>query len=624
MRHLPQAYANEYDKSIMRELRCKISWGVVNTEAQQTNTPSSNDIAPFSYINVPILHNKIIPEAQFATFEPYLFDLSGSMALIPANLEQNEIGYVSNSLCDAEGYFETPPILHFDFTSPINIYGVLLNFSFYFQEYPVVFDVIGTKEDTSTLEVKITDNHSYSLPLSLNFEEIVALDIVFRKWCKGRRRARLVEIEFGLYRFYDNSTLINAEEKRMIDQTSSSLPIPSFTFTVLDKEEIFNRDNTQGISQYLTQRQPIKVTYYQVTDDGEIEIDGGTYYLKEWNDTDKRFEYRLTAEDLIGFMDDPYYGGKYYPNGAQVSVVMEDLLNSAFPFETGLNGHWDLSQAPNVLVYAPLPIKVNNDYISHKDCLSILAQLAGCYVITDSDGKIVVKPLEYSTEDYTIALSKIYGNPPKSRLKSILKQVDCVYRQVSTISETKNTVYLLDGLEAVPNRSYICEYDLSANSFVVNDDAEVYINNVLISNTPHTAEIGAYAAKIQFATAGTYKVEIKGKVAKSYATTLTVHGTHPNYMNGETITVNNPIVTTKEQAETICNRLIYELQVRDYYELNMKRDLRLEVGDVIKLEKALLSSDMPLAPRNVRVLEINRSLTSAQQKIRLREVKTIE
>lgn len=183
---------------------------------------------------------------------------------------------------------------------------------------------------------------------------------------------------------------------------------------------------------------------------------------------------------------------------------------------------------------------------------------------------------------------------------------------------------MLDGLEAVPNRRYICEYDLSANSFVVNNDAEVYINDVLISNTPHTAEIGAYAAKIQFATAGTYKVEIKGKVAKSYATTLTVHGTHPNYMNGETVTVNNPIVTTKEQAETICNRLIYELQVRDYYELNMKRDLRLEVGDVIKLEKALLSSDMPLAPRNVRVLEINRSLTSAQQKIRLREVKTVE
>ena len=64
------------------------------------------------------------------------------------------------------------------------------------------------------------------------------------------------------------------------------------------------------------------------------------------------------------------------------------------------------------------------------------------------------------------------------------------------------------------------------------------------------------------------------------------------------------------------------MQVRDQYEITFKRDLRPEVTDVIKLEKAPLSSDMSLEPRAVRVLEIKRSLTSAQQKIKLREVAT--
>ena len=622
MRQLSELYGQEYDKPIMGQLRCKISWGVVNTDAQQGNTPSSTDLAPFANISVPVLNNAMTPESQYGTFEPFFFDLTGSMALIPESGDYGEIGYISNSICGADGVFANPPVLHFEFDNVINLYGILLNFSFYLREYPVEFDVIGTKPDTSTVANNITNNADYSLPISLNFEGINKLDIVIKKWCRGTRRARLVELEFGLYKAYDSSTLISVDETRAIDQTSSSLPIPTFDFVVIDNEELFNRDNSQGLTQYLTQRQPVKVTYYQTTDNGEEEIDGGTYYLKQWGDTDKRKEYRLMAEDLIGFMEEPYYSGKYYANGEQVSIVMNDLLNSAFPLESGLNGHWDLTQVPNMLIYSPLPIKVKNIYISHKDCLALLAQYSGCVVTANSDGKIVIKPLDYTPNNYTIGLSKIYGNPPKSSLKSILKQVDCVYRKVASLSSTKETVYLLDTLEAVTGKNYICEYDLGNNAFVLNADAEVYINDVLITNTAHTANVGAYATKIQFASAGTYKVEIKGKTVKSYTTTLTTYGNHTNFANGETVTIDNPLLASKEQAEAVSNRLIQELQVRDQYEITFKRDLRPEVTDVIKLEKAPLSSDMSLEPRAVRVLEIKRSLTSAQQKIKLREVAT--
>ena len=196
MRQLSELYGQEYDKPIMGQLRCKISWGVVNTDAQQGNTPSSTDLAPFANISVPVLNNAMTPESQYGTFEPFLFDLTGSMALIPESGDYGEIGYISNSICGADGVFANPPVLHFEFDNVINLYGILLNFSFYLREYPVEFDVIGTKPDTSTVANNITNNADYSLPISLNFEGINKLDIVIKKWCRGIRRARLVELEF--------------------------------------------------------------------------------------------------------------------------------------------------------------------------------------------------------------------------------------------------------------------------------------------------------------------------------------------------------------------------------------------------------------------------------------------
>jgi len=637
MRDLSENYENEYDKSIMRQLKCDIKWGIINQVATDGNTPSCDSQVPFSNISDNILSDSTTPTSQYGTFEPKFWDLTGGMNLVPDNAEYGQIGLVTEDIADESGLFTEPyPTLHIAFDETVNLYGLLVNFSLYKREYAVEFDIQATLNDLSTTTVSVYDNADTSVAINLNFENVDTLDIVIKKWSVGNHRARLTEIEYGLYKFYNSNTLISVKEKKQLNQISSALPINTLEFIVLDTEDLFNSDNTQGISQFLSQRQPIELTYNQETDGDDEEINAGKYYLKEWSSTSNRNEYKLTAEELIGFMDDPYYMGKYYPTGELVSVVISDLLNSAFPIDSGFNGYWDLSEVPEMYIYAPLPAVVSSSYVSHKDCLQMLAQYCGCIVTTNDNGYIVLKPIGYSLEiadttyeddvytytAFAIKMSKIYNNPPKAEMKSILKQIDCAYRTLSL--GTFNTVYEMT-ISATADSDYVCEHTISnyktsvANSTTIititdsNDD----------SVTSYTAQKGSYATIITFDSDGIYNIKIEANILNTYKTSITTYNTDDsNYLNGEIITIDNPLVTTLANAQTISANFIKELKHREEYDIEIKRDLRLENGDVVNLEKALVSSGLPIDPVSVRVLQNEIDISSSTQKLKVREIDT--
>jgi len=633
MIQLSEAYDKEYKQAIMRKMRCTIKWGIINPTAASGNTATSTNQAPFSNISDHILSNATYPNAQYGTFEDEFWDLTGSMKLIPENEEYGEIGYISESVSDLVGDFETPPIIQIDFTEPVNLYGLLVNFSLYKQEYATDFDIIATLDDLSTHDINITDNEKYSCDINLNLEEVIGLQITINKWSVGGRRARLTEIEFGLYKFYYDKDLIDVNEIKTLNQVSTELPISTLTFTVLDKEDIFNRDNTQGLAQYLTQRQPVEITYEQQTDNGWEEISGGKYYLRDWTDTDSRIQHKLIAENLFSFMENPYYGGKYYASGTTIAEEMERVLESCFPLESGLNGMWDLSQVPNVLLYMPLPIKLNGTYLSHKDCLQMLAQYAGCVVTETSDGKITPKLLSYvnstqtsTDEQYKINMKRIYDMPPKATLKSVLKRVDCAYKSIA-VADTAITVFSTESFIAIAGTQYIFEYSQNSTPVAV-DNTTVNISITDISGNPSvgfTSVNNGYATIITFVNTGVCNISVTAKILNIYTLTFSKYNSSDsNYQNGQIITISNELLSTKERAESVTDNYMHELKYREEYTINVKRDMRPDITDVVKMDKALVNSDLPLDPINGRILEIKRNLVSSTEKIKLRKIEVVE
>src|SRR5690554_6655572 len=109
MIQLSQSYDREYNKPIMRKLRCSIKWGIINPTATSNNTATTADQAPFSNIENHTLSNTVLPNTQYGTCEQNFWDLTGAMKLVPSNGEYGEIGWVSQSISTLDGSFDTPP-----------------------------------------------------------------------------------------------------------------------------------------------------------------------------------------------------------------------------------------------------------------------------------------------------------------------------------------------------------------------------------------------------------------------------------------------------------------------------------------------------------------------------------
>jgi len=229
-------------------------------------------------------------------------------------------------------------------------------------------------------------------------------------------------------------------------------------------------------------------------------------------------------------------------------------------------------------------------------------------------------------EDYKINIKRIYDMPPKAALKSVLKRVDCAYKSVS-VAETASTIFETQDFIAVAGTQYILEYSQNNTSVVV-DDTTVTItvtdslNNVI---SAYSGEKNAYSTIITFDNSGVYNIVITAKTLNVYTLTFSKYNTSDsNYQNGQIVTISNDLLSTKERAETVTNNYIHELKYREEYTINVKRDMRPDVGDVVKMDKALISSDLPLDPVDGRILEINRSLISSTEKIKLRKVEVSE
>ena len=79
----------------------------------------------------------------------------------------------------------------------------------------------------------------------------------------------------------------------------------------------------------------------------------------------------------------------------------------------------------------------------------MLAQVAGCVITTDNAGKVVFKKLSRNYVSggtdtplqYKIPTSVVFDNPPRSNLKSALKQVQVNYYSYKWDGDITNQLY---------------------------------------------------------------------------------------------------------------------------------------------------------------------------------------
>ena len=115
------------------------------------------------------------------------------------------------------------------------------------------------------------------------------------------------------------------------------------------------------------------------------------------------------------------------------------------------------------------------------------------------------------------------------------------------------------------------------------------------------------------------EIEIK-IVGQKLESSISVYNSEKKDSNGEVVTIDVPICSSYAQAQAIANNFIAETEARDEFELEIKRNILFECGDILELEKPVFGSDANTSRLPCRLLENKKSLTKVRQSVKIRKL----
>ncbi|NLC27109.1 MAG: hypothetical protein GX777_10940 [Fastidiosipila sp.] len=241
---------------------------------------------------------------NLATWEPNRFKLDGSFTFPDDTIENNkEMGYVSNVLCGADGVFDPYQTISFTFNEPHSSMGLTITFDARNNEYASDFTVTAYDANNDVIDtVEVVGNTEVQAVPIGQLYQYKKIEIVIKKWCKPYRRARVVEVDFGVVRVYSDNSLIKMNLIEEMDIMTSTLPSPEFKFTVDNANREFNILNPQGFYKYLQQRQQV-IPEIGVVIEGATEfVKLGEYLLWEWISDEGSMTATFTARTVLDLM----------------------------------------------------------------------------------------------------------------------------------------------------------------------------------------------------------------------------------------------------------------------------------------------------------------------------------
>ena len=393
-----------------------------------------------------------------------------------------------------------------------------------------------------------------------NYDSIT-IEIV--RWSFSNRRARIEEIVIGIDKSYSKTDLFSYSHSQSVNPLSAELPKIEINFSLNNVDNAYNPHNPDTLSQYLIERQEVKVKYgYKINNRIEW-INGGRFYLSEWDAPQDGITAEFVARDLLEFMQGTYYGGIYHADGISLYDLAVDVLTDAnLPTHNDGSVKWSIDESlKDIYTTAPLPID------THANCLQLIANAGGCVMYQDRSGILHLKPLESSVSDYSINYFNSYSKS-NVELSKPLKDVAVGFYQY-TIGTDSTELY--NGVVSISStQELIITYSGSATN----------VSATVSGGTLNSATYYTNACKLTITASGNVTIVVTGKSLQSSKTELSIY----NSDNGETVSVDNVLITDIDRAKVIGE------WVRSYHANRMtlssswRADPRLDALDIVTNE----------------------------------------
>ena len=414
-----EKWLSQYNNTLVPEMFIQITYHASDDKAQTDAIASSSSQVVFSDVsNITDLDN--LPSVKYATGELNLWLLDGSCTLIPSSEPYENAGYVSfENVSDANH-----PVVTFSFSKvhQEKIPGITIVWSELFNEYATSFRV-SAYNGSSFLQEKQVDNNALvesSVDLEISGYDSIVIEIL--SWCVPNHRARIEQVEFGQHVRFNKEDLLSYSHESKRDPISGQLSKDSISFSVNNSDQKWNPINPGGLYQYLYERQAVFVKYGMELD-GETEwINGGKFYLSNWNTPSNGITASFEARDALVFLSDSPYTGRKSGTLYEMCYDALELLDvtgiSYFINENLKNYSTDFSSS-------------NSSY-KNSDVLQLAANAAGMALYQTRDGEIRVDWVPFSPED-------------KSSIYEILEMNNFEYPEISFSNKLKNISYSVNG-----------------------------------------------------------------------------------------------------------------------------------------------------------------------------------
>ena len=565
MQNVSQEWKDNQNNLLVKESDIEISIKLTDPDAYEDASATDNGHVAFSDTNHVVTDGEknIRP---YATLEKNLWLLDGSREILPAS-NYGETGFVDDGISTSTGKFSANPIVTINF-SKVNtnlLQGITITWSNYLKEYAVEFIVKAYNGTTVVAEKTVTDNSSVKTTVMMDIVNYNKITVEIVKWSLSGRRARIDEIFIGVNIIFSKSDIFSYSCSYGSDPISAELPKSEASFSLNNVDKVFNPYNTEGLSKYLVERQEISVKYGYKLDSGVEWINGGKFYLSEWDASQGGIGADFVARDLLEFMTDTYYKGLYNPNGTSLYALAEDvLLDADLPVNADGSVKWVIDNAlKNVFTTSPLPID------SHANCLQLIANAGCCVLYQDRTGVLHLEQrLAISRDtDYDISLFNSYSKSDVS-LSKPLKQVNVPCYSYSVAAQSSELY------KGVMNIKGTVEVMITYSGQASN------VSATLSGGTLNSATYYSNSCVLKITASGDVTITIKGYTLES-SSVLTITTSD---VTGETITVDNPLITSQDRAVAIGSWVESYMKNRMTLSSEWRSDPRLDALDVVDNE----------------------------------------
>lgn len=563
MQNVSKEWKDNQSNRLVGESSIEVSLKLTDPDAYEDASAVDNGHAHYSDTDH-IVSDGVKNIRPYATLERNQWLLNGSREVIPEN-NYGETGFVDNEICSSNKTFTANPIVSINFSKVHTnlIRGVTITWSSYLNEYAESFKVTAYNGTSVVASKSVTDNTSVISVVTMDIVDYNKITVEIFKWSMPFRRARIDAILIGGNFIFSKGDIFSYSASYNIDPISAELPKSEITFSLNNVNNTFNPYEDGGLSKYLIERQEVSVRYgFKLGD--EIEwIDGGKFYLSEWDAKQGGISADFSARDLLEFLTGTYIKGLYNPNGTSLYALAEDvLLDADLPVNSDGSVKWVIDdKLKSIYTIAPLPLD------THANCLQMIANAGGCVMYQDRTGTLYIKSLSTSASDYTVNDFNSYSKSDLS-LSKPLKQVDVPYYSYSVATASTE---LFKGVVTTYGASDVL---ITYSGMATNVTASV------TNGTLNSAKYYSNACVLNITGSGSVTITVNGYSLESSSVMISTL----NSEKGETISLDNPLITSHERAITIGSWVKEYMKNRMILSSEWRADPRLDALDVVNNE----------------------------------------